>query len=1060
MVAFFSRLIGFVALVWCCGGMAWADDPPDIFPQLGHSQAVADVAYAPDGSMLASAGADNNVILWDVASGREFRTLPRAITPGAISVAFAPQGGVLALGRLDGTIELWDVKNWHEIRALRTSGAVFSVAFSPDGHTLAAKASDGTIRLWNWTTGDGLGVLARIDGFLNNNVVFSPNGALLAARGADFLLRVWDVASLREVRRFRGRSVGRIAFSPDGGTLVSGTSGDAIGFWNVATGRSSGSLRDGSAQLSAVAVSPNGHFLASNGLDNTVRIFGANGQQIGILQGQTPPGGVVWAYNISFSPDSGTLAICLEDGSIRLWDTAAGKERMPLASRAVGAQRAVFSPDGRTFASASFDHTVKLWDAATGHALRTFAGLGDWVPSVAFSPDGRWLAAGSNDSTAKLWDVASGATLQTFSHQGIVNSLAFSPDGRILATGSGDHTIKLWDPTTGALLRTLTGHTQWVNALAFSPDGHVLASGSGTKVPPADNSIRLWDVGSGRALRVLNGHAAWVTGLAFSPDGTQLASSSEDRTIKLWDPSTGSEVKTVGTFQDRATGVAFSPDGHTLGASAQDNSVKLWDMTSGRELHRLEGHGDMFGSVAFSPDGRALIAASWNGALRLWDAASGTERVALAAFKDGSWLAITPEGYYDTSSDAAEQNLNVRIGDGVFPIGAYREKFFRPDLVRLSLAGRSLAQLGFAGLGSVKVAPIVSLDDVPLSANTPTLAINVQITDGGGGVGQVRLFLNGTAVVDDTSVHLAGAKGKVTTRGYVIHLATGSNSLRAVAFNADNSMQSNAAVASTYATLPVTTRGNLHALVVGIQEFKNQDFSLKYSSSDARFFADTLRKYSASLFDKVDVKLLTTAAETTRDALMAALKAMQTNVGPDDLFVFYVASHGLTDDGDYYLITSNVGSVSTEHLKSDAITKEELTALVANIPATKKLMVIDTCHAAALGDALGKGLATRGLDEATALKILSRAVGTTVLAASTSTQQALEGYEGHGLFTYVVAEGLMGKGDVNKDGFVSTFGLAHYVDIQVPELAEQHFHRAQYPTIETSGQEFPLTKVQ
>jgi uncharacterized caspase-like protein len=193
--------------------------------------------------------------------------------------------------------------------------------------------------------------------------------------------------------------------------------------------------------------------------------------------------------------------------------------------------------------------------------------------------------------------------------------------------------------------------------------------------------------------------------------------------------------------------------------------------------------------------------------------------------------------------------------------------------------------------------------------------------------------------------------------------------------------------------------------------------------------------------------------------LVKALKDMQAVVGPNDLFVLYVASHGITDDAEFYLITSNVGSASTEHLKADALSKEELTALVANIHATKKLMVIDTCHAEALGNALQVALLTRGLDEVAALKVLARAVGTTVLAASTTTQQALEGYEDHGLFTYVVAQGLMGKGDVDQNGVVNTLALAHYVDENVPELAQQHFNHPQYPTVETNGQAFPLTKV-
>jgi hypothetical protein len=145
-------------------------------------------------------------------------------------------------------------------------------------------------------------------------------------------------------------------------------------------------------------------------------------------------------------------------------------------------------------------------------------------------------------------------------------------------------------------------------------------------------------------------------------------------------------------------------------------------------------------------------------------------------------------------------------------------------------------------------------------------------------------------------------------------------------------------------------------------------------------------------------------------------------------------------------------------LGRDAISKEELTALLANIAATKKLMVIDTCQAEALGNALVAGLRTRGLDEATALKILSRAMGTTVLGASTSTQDALEGYEGHGLFTYVVVAGLSSKGDVDRNGFVTTLGLAHYVDDKAPDLAEQQFKRAQYPTVEIKARNSRLPK--
>lgn len=102
---------------------------------------------------------------------------------------------------------------------------------------------------------------------------------------------------------------------------------------------------------------------------------------------------------------------------------------------------------------------------------------------------------------------------------------------------------------------------------------------------------------------------------------------------------------------------------------------------------------------------------------------------------------------------------------------------------------------------------------------------------------------------------------------------------------------------------------------------------------------------------------------------------------------------------------------------------------------------------------------TRGMSEDTAIKVLSRAVGSTILSASTSAQEALEGYKGHGIFTYVLSEGLKGKADLDKDGFIKTTELANYVDDEVPLLAEKVFKRAQYPTVSQSKMAFPIGKV-
>jgi len=221
--------------------------------------------------------------------------------------------------------------------------------------------------------------------------------------------------------------------------------------------------------------------------------------------------------------------------------------------------------------------------------------------------------------------------------------------------------------------------------------------------------------------------------------------------------------------------------------------------------------------------------------------------------------------------------------------------------------------------------------------------------------------------------------------------------------------------------------------------------------ADAQLFAQTLTTYSAALFENVDIKLLTTAAETDKDHVEQALKAVQAAAGPGDEFIFFVASHGVVADGVYYLITSNVGGDPTR-LKLDAISKQELDSLLGNIRATRKLAVIDTCHAGAMADATG-------MDTQTAAALLGNGLNLTVLAATTTDQEAVDSYKDHGLFTYVVADGLAGQAADADNGVVDNVLLAHYVDKMVGPLAFNLYQHAQVPTVITNGQAFPITKV-
>lgn len=487
-------------------------------------------------------------------------------------------------------------------------------------------------------------------------------------------------------------------------------------------------------------------------------------------------------------------------------------------------------------------------------------------------------------------------------------------------------------------------------------------------------------------------------------------------------------------------------------------SIRLFDRT-GKDLWNVPAPGAAW-AVNISGDGRLAVAAYSDGTIRWYRMTDGAELLAFFPHNDKKrWVMWTPTGYYDASPDA-EDLIGWHVNKGkdaaadFFPIGQFRNQFYRPDIISKILyaadeakavkiandeAGRKQQQADVAK----QLPPVVEIlsprNGLEVSSTTVKIGYKIR-TPSGEAVTNVKVLVDGRPVSLERQLErpTAGSTASVT-----VTIPEKDSEIAVIA--------ENRFAPSVPATVRLKWKGNtvaadkfvikpkLYVLAIGVSRYANSNYNLDFPAKDAQDFAAAMQKQKGGLYRDVVIKTLLDA-DATRDSIVDALEWIRLQTTSKDVAMIFFAGHGVNDRlNRYYFCPHNF---NLDRQSSTGVGINDIKTTVENI-AGKVVLFVDSCHS---GNVFGT-VKTRGnlADINGFVNELSSAEnGAIIFAASTGRQVSVEDAAwNNGAFTKALVEGLYGKAEVAGKGKVTINSLDLYISERVKEL--------------TKGQQTPTT---
>ena len=530
-------------------------------------------AFSDDGSKFVGYDSEISIHLWDTTTSEKELSFERSWQGDDYSLfalAISPDNQIIASAGENKTIQLWDSSKDTEL-ALLTGHPfwVTAIAFSEDGITCASGDAGKIIKLWDLDTQKES---ATITGHKNtiNALTFAPietplYGMCLASGSADGTIRFWNPMNGKELAIFTAghtESIKAVAFSEDDSTLTSAAFNGTVDTWDLKTREKLTTFSDTHSDAAETVVF-------------------SNDAQYYLFHGST---GMMW-----FKPDGfGGHYSGGGNNDLQIWNLKTNEKLVnPWKSSFNSISALIISPDNKIIAI-NINKEIHAWHFKTGTELfKLHPTQSSHNSQLMFSPDGQKFAVVSDTQKPQVWEIATQRDITPSNIKGS-RALAFSPDSSSLATVNKEG-IYMWQLDKDSEKRHTLIPAKLGGfdiQLKYSPDGQILVC-SGMYI--WTTTTKLWHVDTGIFLGNLYGHTESIESFVFSHDGKTLASGSEDGTVLLWDwNKISTKLKAEHLGKDVSNNLITVPDPIEFDGGAQEAAAVLnWLNNKGYQITKL-----------------------------------------------------------------------------------------------------------------------------------------------------------------------------------------------------------------------------------------------------------------------------------------------------------------------------------------------------------------------------------------------------------------------------------------------------------------------------------------